>query len=73
MWFRYADKVLARDIPAYSTMDLRLGWHPSENLEFSLVGQNLFDSAHLEFIDPSIFSDPAEIERSMYVKMTWRF
>jgi len=30
-------------------VDLRLGWRPCQNLEFSIVGQNLWDDQHPEF------------------------
>jgi iron complex outermembrane receptor protein len=36
-------------VPAYVAVDLRIGWKPRRDLELSLVGQNLFDSAHAEF------------------------
>ncbi|MEO5804297.1 MAG: TonB-dependent receptor [Verrucomicrobiota bacterium] len=57
-------------VPSYFSLDLRLGWHPTENLEFSIVGQNLLDSQHPEF-GPT--RTRHEIERSVYGKVTWRF
>jgi iron complex outermembrane receptor protein len=60
-------------VPAYAELDLRLGWHVSEKVELSLVGQNLLDSAHREF-RPSFFSTQAtEVQRSVYGKITIRF
>jgi hypothetical protein len=40
-------------------------------VEISLVGQNLLDRQHLEFGTASPAT--AEIERSFYGKVTWRF
>ncbi|HIJ89430.1 MAG: TonB-dependent receptor [Desulfobulbaceae bacterium] len=79
-WLRYVDNVARPSgylsggfvgVGSYATLDLRLGWHPKENLELSLVGKNLLESHHLEYVSED--SIPAEIERSLYVKATWIF
>ena len=77
---RYVDKTQAVDginlalleIDSYTTFDARLAWRPRKNVEFSLVGQNLFDSQHLESIQES-FTFQTEVERSLYAKATWSF
>jgi iron complex outermembrane recepter protein len=58
-------------VPAYFELDSRLGWHASERLELSLVGQNLLHAHHPEYG----FPDPTrvEIERSVYGKFVWRY
>jgi iron complex outermembrane recepter protein len=56
-------------VPAYTEVDLRLGWIASRNLEFSLLLQNLFDPRHAEW---GVASARAEIERSVFLKMLWR-
>lgn len=53
-------------------LDLRIGYKPSENLEFNFVGQNLIQSEHFEFTD-SILGRATNIERSFYGSITWRF
>jgi len=73
VWLRYVGKVKAHAIPAYTTLDLRLAWQPSKDLEFSLVGQNLLDSAHPEYGSGYILSTPSEIQRGVYVKAGWKF
>ncbi|MBH0203918.1 MAG: TonB-dependent receptor [Nitrospira sp.] len=60
-------------VPSYLTLDLRLGWRPTKQLELSLVGQNLLDSHRPEFREPILTSAPTEIQRSIYGKVTWRF
>ncbi|MEW6304361.1 MAG: TonB-dependent receptor [Verrucomicrobiota bacterium] len=60
-------------IPAYLTLDVRFGWKPRENLEFSIVGQNLLDNRHPEFRPTIITTQSTEVERSVYAKVTWRF
>jgi iron complex outermembrane receptor protein len=57
-------------VPAYTTLDLRLGWKQSKQLEVSLIGQNLLDKRHLEFGRASTRS---EIERSVLVKAVLKF
>jgi iron complex outermembrane receptor protein len=70
----YVDNLPALDIPAYFRLDARFGWHITDDLELSLVGQNLLDSHHLEFSNEMGAPDGnGEIERSYYVKLTYRF
>ncbi|MBE0544023.1 MAG: TonB-dependent receptor [Verrucomicrobia bacterium] len=67
---RYVDNVAA--VPAYVTADVRLAWRPTENLELSIVGQNLLDSHHPE--QASLIGRPmVEVPRGFYGKLTWRF
>lgn len=56
-------------VPAYVAADLRLGWKPRRDLELSLAGRNLFDSAHAEFGNPQTRS---EFGRSMFLKALFR-
>jgi hypothetical protein len=49
---------------------LRLAWQASDQLEVSLVGQNLLHDHHVEFGPPVA---RGEIERSVYGKVTWEF
>jgi len=73
LWLRYVDSLSEPRVPSYTTLDVRLGWQPLGNLEISIVGQNLLGSPHAEFIDEQLLSEPTEIERSVYGKITWRF
>jgi iron complex outermembrane receptor protein len=68
---RYIDKLPKPYVPDYCGLDLRLGWHLNKALELNLVGQNLLDKRHLEFI-PSTPA-PRQIERSVYGKLTFRY
>ncbi|NML42335.1 TonB-dependent receptor [Ramlibacter sp. G-1-2-2] len=36
-------------VPAYTSIDLRLGWQATPRLELSLLAQNLLDERHVEF------------------------
>ncbi|MDB6123716.1 MAG: hypothetical protein JWQ71_2709, partial [Pedosphaera sp.] len=57
------------NVPSYFTCDARLAWQFKNNLEISLVGQNLVGK-HTEF---GAAPTRQEIPRSIYGKVTWRF
>ncbi|QTA86058.1 TonB-dependent receptor-like superfamily protein [Desulfonema magnum] len=65
-WLRYVDTLSEKNVDSYTTLDVRLAWKPMENLELSVVGQNLLDGQHQEF-------SPFEVERSVYFRLSWRF
>jgi iron complex outermembrane receptor protein len=73
MWLRYVDRLRRDDIPSYLELDTRLGWKPRPHLEVALVGQNLLDNHHPEFPRETLFNVlPTEVQRGVYVKLTWR-
>ena len=68
--YRYTSELPQYTVGAYSTVDVRLGWHFGEGLDFSVVGQNLLRPSHMEF-----GGDPGPlvgIKRDAYAKITWR-
>jgi iron complex outermembrane receptor protein len=58
-------------VPAYSSLDLRLGWAVRAGWELSLVGQHLLDRRHPEFGAPG--PGRYEFERSAHVRTVWYF
>ncbi|HAO32691.1 MAG TPA: TonB-dependent receptor [Candidatus Competibacteraceae bacterium] len=80
LWWRYVggnetNRVSftgANKIEPYSSVDLRLAWRPRRDVELSLVGTNLLDDHHLEFVQEA-FAFPVEVERSLYGQMKWTF
>ncbi len=58
-------------VPSYTELNLRLGYHFSEQIEFSLVGQNLLHDHHPEFGAPG--ADRVEIRRSIFAKVAFRY
>jgi len=68
----YVDNLPEGNIPHYLRFDARLGWHLTENLELSVVGQNLFDSRHPEF-GGEAGQTSTEAEQGAYLKLTYRF
>lgn len=75
LWLRFVDRLPGIvSIDGYFTGDARLAWKPAGNLEFALVGRNLFSDHHSEFCtDRTVFGIPTDVERSVYVKVTWSF
>jgi iron complex outermembrane receptor protein len=63
---------LAGTIPSFERLDLRLGWRPTDRIELSLVGQNLTDPRHPEFLS-EIGVASAEIQRAFYGKINFRY
>jgi iron complex outermembrane receptor protein len=65
-WLRHVSRIRAYDIPAYTTLDMRLAWQVDPKLKLSLVGQNLLDAAHAEFRSDFPLSTPSEVERGVF-------
>lgn len=66
LWLRYVDNVPEKNVTSYTTLDARLAYQILNGLEFSLVGQNLFEERHQEFSE-------LEVDRSIYAKIDWQF
>lgn len=70
---RYVDELATIAVPDYTELDLALNWRPLDRWELSLVGFNLLDSHHPEQAFASSASGlPTEVERSLYLRATWR-
>ncbi len=68
--FRYVSEIVNQQVPAYGELDLRLGWQPVPQLEFSVVCQNLLHLHHVEFGMPAARS---EIKRGVYGSFEWHY
>jgi len=66
LWLRYVDSLTENEVESYTTLDARLSWKPMDNLELSIVGQNLLEKQHKEF-------SSYEVEQSLYLKAAWGF
>ena len=55
-------------VPAYTELNLRLGWRPVPAFELALVGENLLDRQHAEQRTPASYT---EVERSGRVELSW--
>jgi len=75
-WARYVDKITvdrSTQIPAYFTLDVRVGWHPHKDLEFSFSAQNLLDNQHPEFNDILYIPVASQIQRGYLGLVSWHF
>ena len=69
MW-RYVGSLPAGPVPAYATSDVRVGWDLGSALELAVVGTNLHQAHHHSATQGG--GANTEIERSAYVRVTWR-
>lgn len=69
---RYVDQLPNVNTPSYLSMDLRLGWRPNDCWEFSIVGQNLLNSHHVEFAPTLVQTTPTEVNRGVYAQVVWQ-
>ena len=61
-------------VDAYVTLDVRLGWRPTRNLEFAVVGQNLISSRQLQYNSLIVSTtEVTPVPRMIYATVTWRF
>lgn len=67
---RIPDIVTGAGIAGYSELDVRAAWRATDQLEISIVGQNLLHDEHVEFGAPAARGG---IERSVYGKIAWGF
>lgn len=70
---RYVDALPSFGISSYVTADARIAWRPNANWELALVGQDLFTPRHAEFRPTQVQTQPADVPRSFYAKVTWHF
>ena len=70
---RYVDELPSQGIGSYITLDVRLAWLATPNLQLAVVGQNLLNNQHPEIRPSLIATRQTEIERGVYGKISWRF
>jgi iron complex outermembrane receptor protein len=70
---RFVDKLPSLGLPGYYSLDAHLGWRPVRNLELSIVGQNLLDHRHLEFLPDFVNTSPTVVKLSVFGSFTVTF
>ena len=58
-------------VASYTRLDLRLGWRPSRNLEVNLIGRNLLQKRHAEFLADDVTA--SEVPRSLLAQIRWTY
>ena len=69
--FRYVDKLPKPYVSDYIGLDVRIAWKVADVIELNVVGQNLVQGGHVEFV-PSSEPTTKDILRSIYVKVACR-
>ncbi|MGA2583094.1 MAG: TonB-dependent receptor [Tepidisphaeraceae bacterium] len=69
----YVDALLLGNIPSYVRLDLGTAWHPTPTLRISVGVQNLLDSHHVEFSSPNGDENSAEVPRTVYGEISYKF
>jgi iron complex outermembrane receptor protein len=67
---RYVGEIANQQLPSYTELDARLTWSPTDQLDLSLVGQNLLHRRHAEFGTPTT---RRELERGVHGAVQWHF
>ncbi len=65
---RYVSELPAGPVPAYLTSNLRFGWEVTPEFDLAIIGQELNQPSHLEWVS----SPNIEIRRSVRVSLTWQ-
>ncbi len=74
LWARYVSRIPDQNIHSYITLDIRIAWRPLDNIELSLVGQNLLDPQRRESGKNNYLPvSSTEVQRSVYGKIAWTF
>ncbi|HSB76317.1 MAG TPA: TonB-dependent receptor, partial [Terriglobales bacterium] len=69
----YVGALPGQAVGNYARLDMRLGWRPARDLEFSIVGQRLTETPHYEFQPFWEYVVSGKRGREFYGKVTWRF
>jgi iron complex outermembrane receptor protein len=67
---RHVSGMSSPAVPAYTAVDLRLGWKAMRDTELSLIGQNLLSNGHAEWSD---IATRTQVGRTVYLSMLHRF
>ncbi|WP_156927126.1 TonB-dependent receptor plug domain-containing protein [Azospirillum halopraeferens] len=60
-------------ISGYAALDVSLAWHPTEQWELALVGQNLIGPERMEATPGVIDLTPSRVQRGVYARVIRRF
>ncbi len=72
LWLRYQDNVQGVGVRSFVTTDIRIAKRVGD-FEFAIVGQNLLDSQHPEYVDGLTGIASTEVPRSVYGQVSWQY
>lgn len=61
-----------QDVNAYTSVNVRLAWQPLPGMELSVVGRDLTEERHLEYVGES-YLGAAKVERSVFAQLRWEW
>lgn len=70
---RYVDELKSPKIDSYWALDARLGYKFSDDLDLSIIGQNLLEDTHQEFSGSPLGVPYSLVERGVFGRITWKF
>ena len=68
---RSIDSLKSPAVPAYTELGARLSWRVSDQVELAVIGENLLNDQHLEFVNGSVAR--REIPRAVRASLRWGF
>ncbi len=71
LYGRYVDNLPPLGVSSYLTMDARIAWRVTKQLEWAVVGRNLLDNRHLEFVDVEGGTIGTEVQSEVFTTLTW--
>lgn len=69
---RFVDELADLKVDAYTDIDVRLAWLPTDAWEFSIIGQNLLHDSKSEFREFLELETSGKIQRIVYAQATYR-
>ena len=68
---RSIDDLTSPAVAAYTELGARLAWRVTDQVELAVIGDNLLNDQHLEFVNGSV--PRREIPRSVRASLRWGF
>ncbi len=73
VWLRYVGSIPSLDVNSYYGLDIRFGWKMNDNLELSLVGQNLLKNQTTQFGSAFVQGGTSDTPRNVFLKAVFRY
>ncbi|MFK0573505.1 TonB-dependent receptor plug domain-containing protein [Endozoicomonas sp.] len=72
-WIRYMGENKSAKVDAYTSLNFRLAHQYKKGIEFSIVGNNLFETSRFEFKEDISGLSATEVEEAWYAQVQWQF
>jgi iron complex outermembrane recepter protein len=73
LFLRHVDALPAGEVAAYTELNTRIAWRPRIDFEIALVGENLLQNEHREFVSDFVDLAPVSIKRAAFLNARWSF